>query len=34
MHRVLQSDTVPDHFTNSSDTADIYIAWVTVYRPD
>ena len=34
MHWVLQSETVPDLVTNSADTADIYIAWVTVYRPD
>jgi hypothetical protein len=33
MHWVLQSETVPDHVTNSSDTADIHIAWVTLYRP-
>ena len=32
IHWVLQSETVPDHVTNSADTADIYIAWVRVYR--
>jgi len=34
MHWVLRSETVPDHVTNSADTADIHIAWVTVHRPD
>jgi hypothetical protein len=34
MHWVLQSETVPDRATNASATADIYIAWATVYRPD
>jgi Glycosyl hydrolases family 16 len=34
MHWVLQSETVPDRVTNASATADIYIAWVTIYRPD
>jgi hypothetical protein len=29
----VQSETVPDRVTNSSDTADLYIAWVAVYRP-
>lgn len=34
MHWVLQSETVPDRVTNGSTAADIYIAWVTIYRPD
>ncbi|MBR7828813.1 glycoside hydrolase family 16 protein [Actinospica sp. MGRD01-02] len=34
MHWVLQSETVPDRVTHSADTADIYIAWVAIYRPD
>ena len=33
MRWVLQSETVPDRVTNSAVTADIYIAWVTLYRP-
>lgn len=34
MHWVLQSETVPDRVTHAADTADIYIAWVAIYRPD
>jgi hypothetical protein len=33
MHLVLQSETVPGRVTSNAETADIFIAWITVYRP-